>query len=393
VGLVLALAGCGDHTGPSMNDAGPVSDATPTDADGPGDDAQVPACTSDDDCDNDVPCQARERCDLTTHTCEPTDPLDDGDACAPDRICDDGLCVLEVPTECTTDEDCDDGNSCNGVDFCDTDTGTCQVTTCNDGDPCTDNVCNTDGPCDFLFIDQDGDGYAPAVECTDPALKGGDCDDTKSWVNPGAEEVCDLHFDGRLEEVDNNCDGYDGFAPESGLPNLYFRDRDEDSYGDPNEGVPCPLEGYVRGDTPTTGSPGAPPRRDFDCFDGPNPDSVGADVHPSQGQYFEPPYCVQGAAAYDEVDGWFCDDTESAATPSWDYNCNNMEELLWTETGGFCACSSGERLDCEFPDSCSPPSWSSQTAPDCGVTATWSTCDLVSGFCQGGFETRTQRCR
>jgi hypothetical protein len=258
VGLVLALAGCGDHTGPSMNDAGPVSDATPTDADGPGDDAQVPACTSDDDCDNDVPCQARERCDLTTHTCEPIDPLDDGDACAPDRICDDGLCVLEVPTECTTDEDCDDGNSCNGVDFCDTDTGTCQVTTCNDGDPCTDNVCNTDGPCDFLFIDQDGDGYAPAVECTDPALKGGDCDDTKSWVNPGAEEVCDLHFDGRLEEVDNNCDGYDGFAPESGLPNLYFRDRDEDSYGDPNEGVPCPLEGYVRGDTPTTGSPGAP---------------------------------------------------------------------------------------------------------------------------------------
>jgi hypothetical protein len=391
--LMVAAMGCGDDTTVDPYDDG--GGLGPTDALVP-EDAEAPECLSDDDCDNTAPCEAREQCDLATHTCEPTDPLEEGAPCAEDRVCEEGLCVFEIPVDCTTDEDCDDGNSCNGVDYCDQETGTCQVTTCNDGDPCTDAVCQVAGPCLFTFIDEDGDGYAPAVACVNPDLKGGDCDDTKAWVNPGAPEVCDLHFDGRLEEVDNNCDGYDGFAPESGLPNLYFRDRDEDGYGDENEGVACPLAGYVRGHTFGTGSPGAPERRPYDCFDGPNPASVGADVYPGQGRFFTTPYCMQGHAAYDEVSGWFCDDTGSAATPLWDYNCDNLEELQYTQAGLACMCDSGNRIDCDT--ACSPPSWSASDPPDCGVTAGWTDCYLNyngtgTGWCAWDFAQRTQGCR
>lgn len=42
-----------------------------------------------------------------------------------------------------------------------------------------------------LFRDKDGDGYTPFK---------GDCDDTDSDINPGAEEVCD-------DKIDNNCNG------------------------------------------------------------------------------------------------------------------------------------------------------------------------------------------
>jgi hypothetical protein len=390
VAAALAAAGC-DVDPSHMPDPTGMGDAGPEDDDALG-------CVTDDDCNNDNPCEAREQCDVDTGACEPIEPLDEGVACAGGRVCDTGLCVLEVGTECETDADCDDGNSCNGVDYCDKSTGMCMVTTCNDGDPCTDNVCSTNGPCTFVFIDQDGDGYAPAVACTNPALKGGDCDDTKAWVHPGAPEVCDLHFTGRLEEVDNNCNGYDGFAPESGLPNLYFRDRDGDGYGDANEGVPCPLSGYVRGHTFGAGSPGAPDRRPYDCFDGPSPTSAGASVYPNQFQYFEAPYCKQGVATKDAYGQWYCAGTAAFSLPSWDYDCDGSEALLWTLAGGFCACDSEFRIiDCET--GCSPSSWSTSTPPGCGVTAGWTNCSLNYdyssgyGWCEWSMDQRTQRCR
>jgi hypothetical protein len=389
--LGLAFAGCNADANVDY-----AHDAAMGDAD------TEEGCLTDDDCNNGNPCETREQCEASTGACVSIDPLDDGDACGDGRVCDAGLCVLAPGTECEIDANCDDGNSCNGVDYCDEATKTCMVTTCNDGDPCTDNVCSTTGPCTFVFIDQDGDGYAPAVACTNPALQGGDCDDTKAYVHPGAPEVCDLHYDGRLEEVDNNCNGYDGFAPESGLPNLYFRDRDEDTYGDANEGIPCPLAGYVRGDTPTTGSPGAPARRPVDCFDGPSPASVGAQVRPGQLSYFEAPYCLQGVAAQDGGGTWSCTDTPAFVLPSWDYDCNGTEELLWTEAGLFCACDTNEpgggMVDCdgnETPPRCTPSSWASATPPGCGVTGSWEHCDLqFDGItCIGTLMDRTQRCR
>ncbi|AWV90125.1 putative metal-binding motif-containing protein [Bradymonas sediminis] len=80
------------------------------------------------------------------------------------------------------------------------------------------------------FKDADGDGYGDAsltlVSCSQPAGyvdQDGDCDDTKSGVNPGADEVCD--------GVDNNCDGQVDEDEAVDAP-TWFRDADGDSYGD-----------------------------------------------------------------------------------------------------------------------------------------------------------------
>ncbi|MFW6050248.1 MAG: hypothetical protein ACODAU_03695 [Myxococcota bacterium] len=397
MGLAIALAGCGDGgSTDGAGDGGP--DGAAVDAgDGGAEDAGGPECASDDDCDSGNPCAAHETCNLDTQECEPAEALDEGAPCGDGRVCEEGFCVLETPSECESDEDCDDGNSCNGVDYCDEETGTCQVRTCDDGDPCTKNVCHDDGPCTFELIDADGDGFAPATECADPDLKGGDCDDTKAWVNPDADEVCDLHFDGRLEEVDNDCDGHDGFAEESELPHLYFRDQDEDGYGDESQGVPCPLEGYVRGGTFGSGSPGAPPRQDFDCFDGPDPDSDGAEVHPGATGYYTDPYCRAGTVAGSPTDGWSCDGADEE--PSWDYNCDGTEELAPGEASAICACTDGMRLcDGSGGGGCTPSGWWS-SVPDCGENGTWQSCDPVwddqdqLSHCMGGMETRAQRCR
>ena len=61
--------------------------------------------------------------------------------------------------------------------------------------------------CTDFYLDQDGDGYGldnvKKCLCTGadscPAAKAGDCDDTKSAVNPGVVEKCD--------NIDDDCDG------------------------------------------------------------------------------------------------------------------------------------------------------------------------------------------
>ncbi len=83
---------------------------------------------------------------------------------------------------------------------------------CGDG---IDNNCDgwvdKGGKVVTWYPDQDGDGYgddALAVPaCAQPEkfiLTGGDCDDTRSDVNPSAEEVCD---DPATGAMDNDCDG------------------------------------------------------------------------------------------------------------------------------------------------------------------------------------------
>ncbi len=83
------------------------------------------------------------------------------------------------------------------------------------------------------YADADGDGYgddntsvqgcsAPSGYITLP----GDCDDTDNTVNPSATEICD--------NKDNNCSG----LVDDGLPVYqYFRDADNDNFGDPNTNV------------------------------------------------------------------------------------------------------------------------------------------------------------
>ncbi|MFN7147764.1 MAG: putative metal-binding motif-containing protein, partial [Myxococcota bacterium] len=86
--------------------------------------------------------------------------------------------------------------------------------------------------CDTIwYVDDDDDGYGanPRFACVPPpnAIRfGGDCDDTRADVNPGADEVCD--GDG----VDEDCDGLvnDEDRERAGWT-AQFEDVDGDGYG------------------------------------------------------------------------------------------------------------------------------------------------------------------
>jgi Lectin C-type domain/Putative metal-binding motif len=61
--------------------------------------------------------------------------------------------------------------------------------------------------------DDDQDGYS---------VEQGDCNDNDPTTWPGATEVCD--------GLDNNCDG----ATDEGVQSLFYTDRDDDGFGDPD---------------------------------------------------------------------------------------------------------------------------------------------------------------
>lgn len=119
---------------------------------------------------------------------------------------------------------------------------------CDDTDPevnpelPTDGCDGKDNDCDGAvdedpdldwFHDRDGDGFGgelAEVGCVPPAgtsAWGGDCDDERAGVYPGAEEHCD--------GVDEDCDGQvdDGTA----APAWWYADNDGDGAGDPATGV------------------------------------------------------------------------------------------------------------------------------------------------------------
>ncbi len=81
-----------------------------------------------------------------------------------------------------------------------------------------------------VFDDADGDTFS---ECS------GDCNDNNSAINPNADEICD--------GIDNDCDGS---VDEGNPPQTWYRDFDEDGYGDPavtqqNDCGQPPPAGYV----------------------------------------------------------------------------------------------------------------------------------------------------
>ncbi|MBT5807844.1 hypothetical protein HOI18_01050 [Candidatus Uhrbacteria bacterium] len=129
---------------------------------------------------------------------------------------------------------------------------------CNDRDasinPAATEMCdgydnNCDGVIDeglleTYYEDMDGDGWgnpdAAVAMCDGDVLEGlvsspGDCDDLDATINPLGTEVCD--------DVDNDCDG----VIDNGLTQPWYRDADEDGYGDAAEEVETCFEpdGYV----------------------------------------------------------------------------------------------------------------------------------------------------
>ena len=127
-----------------------------------------------------------------------------GAACSGQGVCSDGIVVCSTVTEEATCSTFSDGTTpqtspddCNGLDD-DCDGVTDNTSQCDDGDPCTQDQCNTSGSCKHSAIEglpcDDGDG------CTAPdACAGGKC-------QPGAQKSCD----------DNNPCTKDSCAPLTG---------------------------------------------------------------------------------------------------------------------------------------------------------------------------------
>lgn len=98
-----------------------------------------------------------------------------------------------------------------------------------------------------VFIDRDGDGYGSQkttlnIDCSDGipsgyAAKGGDCNDSNRYINPGAAETCN--------GIDDNCDGV--IDPENSKDcNRYYKDSDGDGYGTDESKCLCVSEGVFR---------------------------------------------------------------------------------------------------------------------------------------------------
>ena len=114
----------------------------------------------------------------------------------------------------------------------------------SDGTPVTEPIV-TDLICNGTWYkDNDNDGYSDGItnttSCTRPtdykeASKlisiSGDCDDNDQNQNPGAAEICN--------GKDDNCNG----ETDEGLPVLtYYRDADNDTFGDPNNSTDACLQ-------------------------------------------------------------------------------------------------------------------------------------------------------
>lgn len=126
--------------------------------------------------------------------CDLDEECDDGVPCTRD-VCVQGNYCASVPT----DSRCDDGLFCNGAEACIPDRGGCvpgYAVVCADQDVCTIDRCDeATKSCQNTLRDFDGDGEA------DWHCQGGtDCDDFNRRVGSQAAEIC-------ADGVDNDCDG------------------------------------------------------------------------------------------------------------------------------------------------------------------------------------------
>jgi hypothetical protein len=131
------------------------------------------------------------------------------------------------------DTDCDDTRADvnpDGEEVCDPD----------DVDEDCDGVSDNDDPdargTTDWFVDADADGYGnpdELVAACDPepgawSADDSDCDDSRPDVHPAALEVCDD------ANADEDCDGLrDDDDPDTTAEFFWYRDADEDGYGDP----------------------------------------------------------------------------------------------------------------------------------------------------------------
>jgi len=216
--------------------------------------------------------------------CEISDVDSDGDGvadcldqCAGSMDIDtDGDGVLDCHDDCPLDPNKTGPDACGcGLPETDTDgdgAPDCQDLCPTDPDKTNSGVCGCgvpDGNLQPRYRDFDRDGYGDPgnfiLACHVPTGyvdNPDDCDDKCSACHPGAPEVQD--------EKDNDCDGIID-EPGTGTTRLWYRDADNDGYGDPVDWIETSVQpaGYVEDNTDCDdGNPVIHPGSIDTCSDG-----------------------------------------------------------------------------------------------------------------------------
>jgi hypothetical protein len=369
---------------------------------------------NDGDCDDDdetIHPDAAEICDTIDNDCDDAidgmDPDTDGDS--------DGYSVCIDDCD-DTDDDVHPGadEECDGID--------------NNCDDAIDEDTAIDASTWYKDDDEDGFGDAEStrVSCDDPTdlttryvANDEDCDDSDEDIHPDATEVCDA------DNTDEDCDGLSDDDDAATGHTMWFRDLDDDDYGDSSTfDYACDApSGYVANnddcdDWCASCHPGATEvcdDRDNDCDDA--IDEEGADDGTNfyldedgdgwgHGTDWKKLCDAGDIADYDADNNDDCCDTDWFSKPgvtSWengsnacgshDWNCDGEEERHW-ETTGECGSSLGFSL-C-YDD---PAGWVDHYVPPCGSSWYWLTdCDVGGSFfggyyCVEDYESRQQECR
>jgi hypothetical protein len=226
----------------------------------------------------------------------------------------------------------------------------CGGAVCDDGDPCTRDACDG-SECVFSAIDADGDGYAPGACTPGSAARGGDCDDTRKDVHPGASEICD--------ELDNDCKG----GVDQGLAKVQcYPDLDRDGFAN-LDGKPVAACAACPAFALAIENPSA--RARHDCWD--DPATGGTRVFPGQPNFFDVGYGP---------------DNER----QWDYNCDRKVDRQLKALSGQCGGVLG--LLCTGEQG-----FSGNATPDCGETGKYRVCGSSGLNCNGVEDTRKQLCK
>ena len=341
--------------------------------------------TDEDACDDGLPC-TEDYCDKVQKFCTFSPIADggecnDGNACTAKDVCTKGVCVGSTPTTC------DDGDACTD-DLCNPTLGACESVaraagaTCDDGDPCTAGDTCTDGKCTGKpkVCDDNNpctiDACTLADGCTATGDEGKPCDDGDPCTKDDAcgGDICS----GKLPQdcvADSQCqlaacDPKDGSCSKANKPDgTGCTDDDLCTQGDtcqqgackPAKVVECPpgKACLVNACDANSGLCLAKLATDGTACDDGNPCTIGE-------------ACVSGNCSFS---GTTCDDNNACTTDACEpgVGCKHTSTDAPCDDGDLCtigeACAGGKCAGAK-PKGC-----------DDGSACTVDSCDATTGNC------------